>query len=187
MRPAKRPGFLTCKRVLESHGFADDASGRSLYRNYMKRRVREIVHSSHPKEADEQWSKIRRGWAFGSDEFRLKVQDILAGVVSGKRRDSFMGEEVRLHDEKEAEALFERGLACLGITEEQLPTLKKGDARKKVIGWLIRKRTRVRVRWITTRLCLGSASNFSYSYQSVENSLKGDLWKLKNKIMNQAD
>ena len=184
MRPAKRPDFLTVKRVLESHGFSDDASGRSLYRNYMKRRIVEVLHHHDPKEADEQWRQIRRGWAFGSDAFRLKVQDALDGVISGKRRDSFRGEEVRLHDEKEAENLFQQGLACFNLTEEDLPVLKKGDDRKRVIAWLVRKKTSVRVEWITTRLCMGVASNFSYYYQSVENSTKGVLWGLKNKIMN---
>lgn len=67
MRPAKRPEFLTTGRVLNAHGFSDDLSGRSQYRNYMKRRILDILHSSDPKEADEQWRTIRRGWAFESD------------------------------------------------------------------------------------------------------------------------
>ena len=126
MRPAKRPGFLKVKRVLESHGFSDDASGRSLYRNYMKRRILDILHSSDPKEMDEQWRKIRRGWAFGSDEFRLKIQEALDTAVSGKRRDSFMGEEIRVYDGREAERLLQKGLKCCGLTEAELPELKKG-------------------------------------------------------------
>jgi REP element-mobilizing transposase RayT len=120
MRPAKRPGFLTVDRVLARHGLADDVSGRSRYRNYMKRRILDIAQSNHPKEADEQWQKIRRGWAYGTDEFRLKIQNALDAAVSGKRRDSFMGEEIRAHDEKEAEKLFQQGLACCGIAEEEL-------------------------------------------------------------------
>ena len=182
MRPAKRPGFLTVKRVLASHGLADDASGRSLYRNSMKRCVLEILHSSDPMEADEQWRKIRRGWAYGTDEFRLRVQDLLDAAVSGKRRDSFMGEEIRMHDEREAERLFQKGLVCCGITEEELPDLKKGDVRKKVIAWHIRKNTSVRVEWITKRLQMGSTSNFSYNYRSVEDAKEGPLWGLKAKI-----
>ena len=184
MRPAKRPEFLTTERVLHAHGFSDDLSGRSQYRNYMKRRILDILHSNDPKEADEQWRKIRRGWAFGSDEFRREVQDALEHTVSGKRRDSFMGEEVRLHDEKEAEALFQHGLACCGITEEQLAGLKKGDDRKKVIAWHIRNRTSVRVEWITKRLKMGVTSNFSCYVRAVEHSKNGLLWELKNKITN---
>lgn len=184
VRPEKRPGFLTVKRVLASHGWGDDASGRSCYRNYMKRRILEIQHSSDPKEADEQWKKIRRGWAFGSDEFRLKVQDALNRAVSGKRRDSFMGEEIRRHDEREAEKLFQNGLICCGITEEDLPNLKKGDDRKKVIAWYIRKKTSVRVEWITQRLKMGVTSNFSRYMREVEESKSGVLWKLKVEMTN---
>jgi len=184
MRPAKRPGFLTAKRVLESHGFADDTSGRSRYRNYMKRRILGIMNSSDPKEANEQWDKIRRGWAFGSDEFRMKIQDSLDAVVSGKRRDSFMGEEILKHNEKEAERLLQQGLVCCGITEEELPELKKGDDRKKVIAWRIRKKTSVRTEWITTRLKMGVTSNFSCHVRAAEQSTEGLLWTLKNKITN---
>lgn len=184
MQPSRRPGFLTVKRVMESHGFSDDASGRSRYRTYMKRRILDIQHSGNPLEADEQWRKIRRGWAFGSDEFRLKIQDALDSVVSGKRRDSFMGEEIQRHDEKKAEALFQHGLACCGIKEEELPKLKKGDDRKKVIAWHIRKNTSVRVDWITHRLKMGVTSNFSCYVRAVEQSKDGLLWKLKNEITN---
>lgn len=187
MRPAKRPDFLTVNRVLASHGWADDVSGRSRYRHYMKRRILDILHSSDPMKADEQWRKIRRGWAYGSDEFRLKIADYLDAAVAGKRRDSFMGEEVRMHDELEAERLFQRGLDCCGLTEDELTCLKKGDARKKVIAWYIRKNTSVRVEWITKRLKMGSTSNFSYNYRTVETAKEGELWELKTKTMNQAD
>jgi REP element-mobilizing transposase RayT len=184
MRPVTCPGFLTVTRVLESHGFSDDASGRSRYRNEMKRRILEILHSNDPREADEQWQKIRRGWAFGSDEFRTKIQAALDGVVSGKRRDSFMGDEIRMHDEKEAERLLQEGLMCCGISDEDLPQLKKGDDRKKVISWHIRRKTSVRTEWITRRLKMGVTSNFSCYVRAVEGATEGLLWELKNKITN---
>ena len=184
MRPTKRPGFLTVKRVLDSHGFSDDASGRSRYRNYMKQRVLGILHSSNPMETDEQWCKIRRGWFFGSDEFRMKIQEALDTVVSGKRRDSFMGEEIKAHDEQEAERLFQQGLMCCDITEAELPGLKKGDDRKKVIAWHIRRKTSVRIEWITTRLKMGVTSNFSCYVRAVEQSTEGFLWELKNERTN---
>jgi len=187
MRPARRPDFLTVKRVLASHGWADDASGRSQYRNYMKRRILDIMYSSDPMEADEQWRKIRRGWVYGCEAFRLRVQDLVDAVVSGKRRDSFMGDEIRIHDEREAERLFHQGLVCCGIIEDDLSCFKKGDARKKVIAWHIRKNTSVRVEWITTRLQMGSTSNFSYNYRSVEDAKEGLVWELKCRVMNQAD
>jgi len=184
LRPARRPAFLTLNRVLTSHGFADDASGRSRYRNYMKRRVFDIAHSETPGEADEQWNQIRRGWSFGSDEFRLRIQNALDCAVKGKRRDSFMGEEIRMHDEKEAERLFQHGLTCLEMKEDELETLKKGDARKAVIAWHIRKNTSVRIEWIAQRLQMGSRSNFASYTRPVELAAGGHLMKLKNEITN---
>lgn len=182
MRPAKRPGFLTAKRVLASHGLADDASGRSRYRNYMKQRILDILHSNDPRQADERWQNIRRGWAYGTTEFRLRVQDVLDSAVSGKQRDSFMGEEIRMHDEQEAEKLVQQGLDLFGITEEDLLTLKKGDDQKKVLAWCIRKKTSVRVEWITQRLKMGVTSNFSRYIRVVEGSKEGPLWDLKNQM-----
>jgi hypothetical protein len=109
---------------------------------------------------------------------------LIEGVVSGKRRDSFMGEEVLLHDEKKAEELFEFGLKVCGITEADLPCLKKGDERKKAIAWLIRKKTSVRVAWITSRLKMGTTSNFARYVRAVEQSKEGFLQELKNKMTN---
>lgn len=184
MRPTKRPGFLMVKRVLASHGLVDDASGRSQYRNYMKRRILDILYSSDPMEADESWQKIRRGWAYGTEEFRRKMQDLLDAAVSGKRRDSFMGEEMRKHDEQEGEKLFQQGLKLCCLAEDDLANLKKGDDRKQVIAWYIRKKTSVRVEWVTQRLKMGVSSNFSRYIRAVDESKEGLLWEMKNKMTN---
>jgi hypothetical protein len=93
-----------------------------------------------------------------------------------------MGEEIRMHDEREAEKLLQQGLSEFGIREDDLLTLKKGDDRKKVIAWCIRKRTGVRVEWITHRLKMGVSSNFSRYIREVEQSKEGRLWELKSKM-----
>jgi len=184
VRPTKRPGFLSVDRVLGNHGFSDDASGRSRYRNYMKKRVVEVLHSANPKEADGQWRKIRRGWVFGGDQFMEKMKDALDAAVSGKRRDSFMGAGVSHHDEKEAERLFRFGLGVFGLGEEELPELRKSDSRKKVIAWFIRRHTSVRVEWICGRLKMGSRSNLAHYIRDVEVAKEGGLRELRNRITN---
>jgi REP element-mobilizing transposase RayT len=184
IKPARRPEFLSTQRVLASHGFADDPSGQRRYRQYMKRRVLEVLQSGDPKEADQQWAEIRRGWAFGSDEFLERIQQVLDEAIAGKRRDSFMGEEVLRHDELEAERLFRQGLKCFGMTEEDLPELKKSDARKKVIAWNIRNKTSVRIEWIANRLDMGARSNVATYIRSVEHTAEGEVfWDLKQKLM----
>ena len=56
--------------------------------------------------------------------------------------------------------------------------------RKKVIAWHIRRKTSVRTEWITTHLKMGVTSNFSCYVRAVEQSTKGLLVELKNKITN---
>jgi REP element-mobilizing transposase RayT len=187
VQPKRRPGFLRVDRVLATHGFLDDQLGRSHYSNFMQKRIIELSHCADPKTADEQWRDIRRGWAFGSEEFRLKIQNALDQTIIGKRRDSFMGEAMRRHDEHEAERLLERGLEKCGIAEKDLEGLKKGDARKKVIAWLIRRNTSVKTEWITSRLKMGTTSNLARYIRTVEESSEGHLLDLKNKMMNEAD
>jgi len=138
----------------------------------------ELIAEGKEKYIDMVWSSTPCRTS-SSDEFRLKVQECLETAVAGKRRDSFTGEEIRMHDELEAERLFQQGLDCCGLAEDELSRLKKGDARKKVIAWYVRKNTSVRVEWITKRLQMGSTSNFSYNYRAVETAREGELWKLK--------
>jgi hypothetical protein len=94
-----------------------------------------------------------------------------------------MGEEIRVHDEREAEQLIQQGLNLFGIAKEDLLVLKKGNDRKKVIAWSIRKKTSVRVEWITQRLQMGVTPNFSRYTREVDESKEGLLWNLKNQIM----
>jgi len=95
-----------------------------------------------------------------------------------------MGEEIRLHDETEAEALLQLGLSCLGMVGADLAVLKKGDARKKVIAWMIHKKTGVKVEWITGRLHMGTTSNFARYIRSVDKAEDGALLRLKLKMTN---
>lgn len=182
LRVARRPEMLTVDRVLQSYGHIDDSKGRSHYRERMKKRVLEILHSDNPREADDQWRKIRRGWVFGSAGFTDEMKHALDAAFSGKRRDSFMGYEVRHHDEKEAERLFQHGLKVCDVEEGDLPELRKGDPRKKVIAWYIRNQTSVRVEWISNRLVMGSRSNLAHYIRDVEVADQGNLLELKVKI-----
>jgi len=178
VRPEKRPSFLK----VGSYGLSDDEFGRRRYVSYLNRRVLDILHSANPKNIDEQWRNIRRGWAFGSEEFRMKVQNSIGVVMDGKRRDSFMGEEIRLHDEIEAETIIQRDLAICGLDEAILSELKKSDDRKKAIAWHLRKKTSVRTEWIARRLKMGSTSNLADYIHAVEQARDGRLWRLRRKI-----
>ena len=182
LKPSKRPDWLAVDRVLGCAGLSDDRSGRESFRRQMQRRVLEIAGSEKPGELDARWADIRRGWCFGSDEFRDRMVKALDGVMEGKRRDSFAGEESGKHDQLEAERLAEYGLGKLGISESDLDALKKGDARKKVVAWCVRKRTSVRNEWISNRLKMGSVSKMSLYVKEVEDSRSGELFELKEMV-----
>ena len=187
LRPKNRPEWLVVERVLESLGFRDDVGGRGKYRQHMQKRVLEILHAGDPKKIDSSWEKIRRGWVFGSEEFRQQMQVAVEGAMSGKRRDSFSGEMVKKHDEQEAERLLSLGLVACGLDRNELGMLKKGDSNKKAIAWLIRKNTSVRNEWISDALKMGHPSSVSRGVRMVEDDKDGELLKLKREMLKFKD
>ncbi len=180
--PSERPGWLTVDRVLKSCSFEDTALGRAAYRKAMQKRVLAILHSDNPAKADEMWDQIRRGWIFGSAEFCSQVRGALENAAMGKRRDSHSGGAVARHDKQAAEKLLGNGLDVLKVNREMLQKLKKGDDRKKVIAWLIRRNTSVKNEWISEALNMGHAATISRAVREVEVVTEGALLEMKNEI-----
>ena len=135
-----------------------------------------------PWEAEESWSKIRRGWCFGGDGFRNTMVATLDEVMTGKRRDSFVGSESRGHDILEARRLLEEGLSRVGLDVDELSSLKKSDPRKMVVAWLIRRNTVVRNEWISLQLHMGRVSKLSFLIKTVEDAEEGELLDLREKV-----
>ena len=181
-RPSSRPEHLAVDRTFSTFGWSDDRSGRERYRRYMQKRILELASSETPWDVDEQWAKIRRGWCFGEDGFRDQMLKTLDGVMDGKRRDSYAGEATRMHDDIEAERLASVGQDRLGLSASDLPSLKKSDSRKKVIAWLIRKRTSVKNEWISNRLRMGSVTKLSSFVSEVEQADGGELLELRKGV-----
>jgi len=165
--------------MLSLLGMDDTSAGRSAYRRRMQKRVLEILHDKNPEEANEQWKKIRRGWAFGSEEFFRQMKRAVDGVMDGKRRDSFQGDAAKQHDENEAERLLSFGLKICSLTRSDLDVLKKGDDKKKAVAWLIRRNTSVKNEWISTRLRMGNVSNLSKYIKIFEDTADVELLRLK--------
>ena len=179
MDPPKRPEWLHVDRALGLLGLSDNRAGRQEYCRYMQKRVLEIACSDTPGEVDERWAQIRQGWAFGGDDFRSQLQEVLDGVMKGNRRESYAGEPVNKHDEREAERLLVEGFKKLKLDDADLASLKKGDPRKRVIAWTIRDKTSVRNEWIAQRLHMGRASNLSRYVKDVDDAQEGVLWELR--------
>jgi REP element-mobilizing transposase RayT len=187
LRPAKRPEWFCVERGFYSLGFEDSASGRTRYRNYMNKRVRGVFFKSLPEGTEESWKKIRRGWVLGSSAFREEMQVSAEKVMKGKHSSSYSGDARRSHDQQRATEIFITGLGLFDLREEELLDLKKGDHRKKVIAWMIRKRTSVRNEWIAERLRMGHPNSISRNITEVERVTKGELFKLKKEMLECED
>lgn len=173
-KPSKRPDWLRVNRVLKSFGWQDNPAGRRAYQRLMQKRVAEINASDFPHEADEQWADIRRGWCFGGEVFRREMLDKLDDVIGGKtHRDSYSGQEVRLHDEVDAERLVCESLTLLKLKESDLPFLPKGADEKKAVITLIKKRTHVSNKWIVKRLYAGHPANIPRYIADVKTAKLG--------------
>ncbi|MFA7257016.1 MAG: hypothetical protein WC047_05525, partial [Kiritimatiellales bacterium] len=182
LQPSERPDWLVAKRVLNSLGFGDTVAGHAMYRDYMNRRVFEIAHSDCPADADKAWEEIRRGWVFGSETFCIKMRNEADRTATGHRRDSHSGGAALQHDEATAERFLKKGLHILQLERAALEKMKKGDDRKKVIAWLIRKNTCVKIEWIAEALSMGNVATVSRGTGEIESATDGYLLELRLKI-----
>lgn len=175
MRPSQRPDWLRVDRTLDGMGLADDRNGRSEYRAYMRKRVDEVVSKIEKGDAEKEWQGIRKGWAFGSEDFRERIEALFESNLEGNKRSSYAGEMAAKHDEREADRLLGLALDKLGLTRDDLTSLKKGDGRKKAIAWVIKTNTTVKNEWLSRKLHMGSASNIARLANEADDKLKSQL------------
>lgn len=182
LEPSKRAKWLRVERVLGAAGLVDDKAGRNAFGRMMQKRVAEIAGSPNPRDADERWADIRRGWCFGGTEFRETLLGRLEGVigVSGKR-ESFYGAETRQYDEAAAAKLLQAGLMALRLSESDLQSMKKSCREKCCLAQMIRRNTCVSNEWIKQRLYMGKATNFAALINRVDEPTSLSVMeKLKN-------
>lgn len=180
--PSRRPEWLCVNRLLGVAGLKDNKSGRDSFRRIMQSRVKEIAASESPHEADDRWAKIRRGWYYGSEEFKEELLEKLDDVIGVKgKRESYDGIETRQHDESEAKLLLEAGLKALHISEGDLKRMKKGCLEKCCMARFLRENTCVSNGWIKERLHMGKATNFSTLIKKADDhKAKEIMHKLKS-------
>ena len=157
-------------------------SGLSQFAEMTQARATQVCYSNNPSEFDEDWSRIRRGWAFGDDDFRESLQERIGERLTGHHRSSYSGDAIQTHDIHEAERLLEVSLKKLSISRQTLHTLKKSDPAKMVIAWHIRSKVSIRNQWISEQLHMGNPSNLSRFFKEVAEAQAGPLFSLKNKM-----
>jgi putative transposase len=147
---SRRPKWLRVDRLLGQWGIArDSAAGRKQWAWQMERRRQE--------ESRSDYQTVRRGWCFGSEEFR---QELLAAAVE-RVGPSHYGADRRETGEQKAERIVRGELARRGLQEEGLPALGKGDKSKVALARRLRQETTMSLKWIARRLHMGSWTHVS--------------------------
>ncbi len=67
---------------------------------------------------------------------------------------------------------------AVGLSACDLSKLRKNDARKQVVVWLLRKRTTVRNRWLSEQSAMGHDTRVSQSVRAVAQAQDGKLVRL---------
>jgi REP element-mobilizing transposase RayT len=141
----KRPAWLRVDRLLGEWGIAKDSvAGRARFEEAMESRRTEALD----------FKPIRRGWCFGSPEFR---QELLAAVdesSAGRVR----GEERRESDGAKAERLLHEELERRHWSVKDLSQRRKGDGEKVAIAGRLRAETTMNWKWIAQKLSMGSTA-----------------------------
>jgi hypothetical protein len=105
---------------------------------------------------------LKRGWCFGSEEFREALLEKLISPESSARANNARA-ITKCHNELEAGRLLAIGLARLGIKAEDLRNLPKGSAKKIALATLVKQRTIVTNAWLAERLNMGAATRVSWN------------------------
>ena len=140
----KRPAWLRVDRLPGQWGIPKDSvAGRARFEEAMESRRTEALD----------FKPIRRGWCYGSPEFR---QELLA-AVGESCGSQVRGEERRESDEAKAERLLGAELERRHWSVADLSQCRKGDSEKVAIARRLRTETTMSWKWIAQNLIMGSA------------------------------
>jgi len=178
-----RPAWLTTGRVLGSLGV--DPAGlraRRQYEAYMENCVEQWATESGRQMLAEACKDIRRGWCLGDAGFREMILERIEQVMKEGMPSSYSGDEVQQHDEVAAERTLQEALALFRLSESALSGMRKGVEVKRVLAWVLRKRTTVSNRWLSAKLGLGHPANVPGYVRSVEQAKAGNLFCLRRQL-----
>lgn len=187
VRTKGRPEWLCVDRVLGCCRLEDTRSGRCQYRRMLQSNVDEMAACKTPGKFDPDWSKIRRGWFWGSAEFGRTLLDKLEGVRAKTKTDSLGGQAIRLHDEHQAEQLKYQALTALKLDESDLASMSKGSLDKRLLVWFVKSHTTVTNAWLSEHLHCGHPSNVAKYVQSIRQSKDRKVSKQRKILLKTLD
>jgi putative transposase len=157
--PEHRPSWIRTDRLLGEHGIHhDNPAGRAEFERRMEHR-----RAEHDRESP-QWKTIRRGWCLGTEQFRERM----LALVDGRLGDHHSGQLKQESAEAKAERIIAEELHRLGWTQSDLPLRLKSDPGKLHIANRLRKETILSIKWIATRLHLGTWKSASARIHSIK-------------------
>ena len=126
-----RPGWIRVDRLLGEHGIGQDsAAGRQEFERQMEARRLD--------EQDEAALRpFQRGWCLGSEEFKQKLIELMAGKLG----ENQSGEPHCETAEHQANRIISDELSRLGWTEGDLVSRLENDSRKLAMAAQVRKET----------------------------------------------
>ena len=172
LSPKKRPPWLNATAGLELFGLKETAKDRRRFVDRLDGRMAaEEAKCCGLAEIEDQSlnSTLRRGWYWGSEEFKesmLHLLDQRSDTDEGlpASRPYKIDEQAADFAELTAERIIANGVAHFHLTgtdSEHFAALPRGDVRRDAIAWELWKKTSLPQRWIAERLELRSAANVS--------------------------
>ncbi len=172
--PSKRPKWQYCEEVFAAFGWKDNASGRrNMIEHLDARAAREERERCGvpdlPSERDRRFSKLRKGWYWGSQAFCERLLALVGqGLAKTAARGYKSSPEVKEHGERAAEQLIEKALSSMKAEERIIEKWTRGDPRKVALAAILRKRTTVSNQWIADRLRMASSANVSQRVRTAD-------------------
>ncbi len=163
--PSKRPPWLETSTGFEVSGVSDTVSGRRSMVRHLEKRMREEELSRcgwSEREGQTLNNTLRRGWYWGSENFREKLLGLLERqIVKAQNRNFRSSEQNKAHGEAEAQRLLGLGMDALGLSDSDIRRPVRGDLRRVAVAKVLDSRTTVSQKWIAQRLNMKSAANVS--------------------------
>jgi REP element-mobilizing transposase RayT len=188
--PKHRPKWLAADAGMELFGLKDNAKSRRRFVERLDgRMMSEEAERCGVAEIDGQTlnSSLRRGWYWGSEEFKESLLLRLDSMAAEKQKEGLdlpsgfeyvSGQQFRDHDLAHAEAIVARAVEHFGIAMDErstLPKLPRGDWTLVAIAWAICRNTSVPQHWVAQRLHLKSAGNVSERVRRFEQLKASEL------------
>lgn len=155
----KRPEWLVIERVIQAFELAEDDRGRRAYVSWLEARAKDDAG----KISEEAEAALRKGWYLGEESFKDKLLTMMDRLREGRNPRNVSGGATKGHGEAEADRLVRDVGKVLGLPtgKSLLEKLRKCDERKVLLAALLRRRTSVRLEWISRKLVMGHPGSVS--------------------------